>query len=100
MTNRMDREPVTLIRMAIATLPASWYTIPERFEVERRMIFGSAWLFAGFGQSLSQPGDYLAVDVAGWNVLVVKDDDGSLVAHHNVCRHRAGPLVATGAGHV
>src|SRR4051794_13987595 len=86
--------------MALATLPASWYTSPERFEVERQMIFGSAWLFAGFGQSLSQPGDYLAADVAGWSVVVVKDDDGALVAHHNVCRHRAGPLVATGTGHV
>jgi choline monooxygenase len=86
--------------MAIATLPASWYTNSERFEIERRMIFGPAWQFIGFGRSLTEPGDYLAAEVAGWNVVVVVDDGGALVGHHNVCRHRAGPLVHPGTGHV
>jgi choline monooxygenase len=30
----------------------------------------------------------------------VVDDDGELRAHHNVCRHRAGPLVDPGCGRV
>ncbi len=82
------------------TLPAAWYGDPLVHERERRAVFGREWLFAGFASSLSEHGDYLAVTIAGWNILIVVDDDGSLRAHHNVCRHRAGPLVDNGRGRV
>src|SRR4051812_34562949 len=81
------------------TLPAAWYGDADVSERERRRVFGCSWLFAGLGRGLQSPGDYLATDIAGWSVLVVVGDDGELHGHHNVCRHRAGPLVADGAGH-
>jgi choline monooxygenase len=82
------------------TLPAAWYGDPAIHERERRTVFGREWLFAGFASSLSEPGDYFATTIAGWNVVVLVDDDGKLRAHHNVCRHRAGPLVNEGRGRV
>jgi choline monooxygenase len=83
------------------TLPARWYgDDPARHARERTAVFGREWLFAGFARSLRDPGDYVAMAIAGWNILVVVDDDGELRAHHNVCRHRAGPLVPDGRGHV
>jgi choline monooxygenase len=82
------------------TLPAAWYGDPEIHERERRAVFGNEWLFVGFAQGLQEPGDYLATDIAGWNIVVVVDDEGALRAHHNVCRHRAGPLVPEGRGRV
>jgi choline monooxygenase len=85
--------------VAHVTLPASWYSDPERFGRERQRVFGTEWLFAGFAASLREPGDHLATDIAGWSILVVVDDDGHLRGHHNVCRHRAGPLVDPGVGH-
>src|SRR5438067_5635561 len=99
-TNRMDDEPVTLMRMAATTLPSSWYGDASRHERERRRIFGREWLFFSFADHLRAPGDYVATDIAGWNLLVAVDDDGQLRGHHNVCRHRAGPLVEPGNGHV
>src|SRR5689334_24139934 len=74
------------------TLPAAWYGDPAIHERERRAVFGNEWLFAGFSQSLAEAGDYLATDIAGWSIVVIVDDEGVLRAHHNVCRHRAGPL--------
>jgi choline monooxygenase len=44
------------------------------------------------------PGSYVAESVAGWPVVVARDRDGELRAFHNVCRHRAGPLVEDGCG--
>jgi choline monooxygenase len=82
------------------TLPGSWYGDPAVHELERRRIFGRSWLFLGFAHRLHAPGDYMAADIAGWNVLVVVGDDGALRGHHNVCRHRAGPLVLPGSGRV
>jgi choline monooxygenase len=86
--------------VAKLTLPAAWYVDPSTWERERRAVFGREWLFAGHAPILAEPGDYLACDIAGWSLVIVVDDEGELRAHHNVCRHRAGPLVAPGCGHV
>jgi choline monooxygenase len=82
------------------TLPSSWYGDPTVHELERRHIFGRSWLFVTTTNRLQTPGDYVAADIAGWKVLVLVDDSGALRGHHNVCRHRAGPLVAAGTGRV
>jgi choline monooxygenase len=86
--------------MAEVTLPAAWYVDPSIWRRERRAVFGREWLFVGHRQHLASPGDYLACDIAGWPLVVVVDDEGGLRAHHNVCRHRAGPLVHEGRGRV
>src|SRR3954453_17025580 len=85
--------------MTATTLPATWYGDADVHARERREIFGREWLFFSFAHHLQAPGEYVAADVAGWNLLVVVDDDGNLRGHHNVCRHRAGPLVEPGVGH-
>jgi choline monooxygenase len=86
--------------MATLTLPASWYVDPSVWERERQAVFGREWLFVGHRQRLTDSGDYLACDIAGWPLVVVVDEDGRLRAHHNVCRHRAGPLVRDGGGRI
>lgn len=80
------------------TLPASAYTDPAVYEHERSAVFGRQWQLAGFTAALRQPGDFVRHEFAGWSVVVVVDDDGALRAFHNVCRHRAGPLVVDDAG--
>lgn len=62
-------------------------------------MFGRAWLFLGHEGEAPQPGDWIANDLAGHRLLAVRDTDGILRAFHNVCRHRAGPLVAGTSGH-
>ena len=39
-----------------------------------------------------------ATDVAGHRLLAIRGKDGALRAFHNVCRHRAGPLVTGDRG--
>ena len=80
------------------TLPASWYHDPEVYERERAALFGREWLMIGRAGQLRSAGDYIAADLCGWNVLVITGHDGEVRAFHNVCRHRAGPLVDNGAG--
>jgi len=54
----------------------------------------------GHVSDLRAAGSYLATDIAGSPVVIVRGADGALSAFHNVCRHRAGPLVWDGTGHV
>ena len=80
------------------TLPASSYTDAAAYEADRRAIFGREWVLAGVRAELREPGDYATHSLAGWTVLIVVQDDCSLRAFHNVCRHRAGPVVGNDAG--
>lgn len=75
----------------------SAYTDPEVYEEERRAVFARHWIAVGDAARLASPGAYLAVDVAGFPLVVV-NDDGTLRGFHNICRHRAGPLAWPGVG--
>jgi len=81
------------------TLPARLYGCPDAWARERAAVFGRAWLFLGHEAEAAAAGDWIAADLAGHRLLVVRGKDGSLRAFHNVCRHRAGPLVQGVAGH-
>lgn len=80
------------------TLPAHWYHGAEIYEKERRAIFAREWQLVGHLGKLREPGDYIATDLAGWRIFVIRDRNGNLRGFHNLCRHRAGPLLADGAG--
>jgi choline monooxygenase len=80
------------------TIPSSWYTHPGFHTLERDTLFARSWQYVGHTCRLQQPGDYLALDLAGSPVLVVRDRDGGLRAFYNVCRHRGGPLVMEACG--
>ena len=82
-----------------STLPAGWYTDPDVYQRERRPIFGRSWILVGDDRQIPEPGDYFTEEVAGWHLFVRRRDDGTLTAFHNVCPHRAGPIVSDGCAH-
>ncbi len=80
------------------TLPAASYFDAAVYDRERRSIFAAEWLWFACESELETPGSYVAREYAGWRLMVVRAPDGQLRGFHNVCRHRAGPLVDDGAG--
>jgi Rieske 2Fe-2S family protein len=76
------------------TLHRDYYLSDALFERERERIFYREWFCAAREEELPAPGDYLACDVAGESVLLVRTRDGGLAAHYNVCRHRGSRLVS------
>ena len=76
------------------TLPGSAYHDEAVFARERDRIFHGGWYFVGRSDPVVA-GGRMVVDVAGESVLIVRDRDGALHAHRNVCRHRGARLCAT-----
>ncbi|HEX5438647.1 MAG TPA: aromatic ring-hydroxylating dioxygenase subunit alpha [Gemmatimonadaceae bacterium] len=74
------------------SLPGAYYTSAELFAEERARIFARRWLCIAREASLEEPGDYLLYDVAGENVIVLRDGEGTPRAFYNVCRHRGTRL--------
>jgi Rieske 2Fe-2S family protein len=73
------------------TLTGVEYSSAGVFEREREHIFHRSWFYVCRADRLAA-GDRFVADVAGESVLLVKDRDGRVHAHANVCRHRGARL--------
>lgn len=85
-------------KTAIRALPSSWYTSQDMYELERRAIFSRKWLLTTHKARIPNPGDWVRYDVAGYQFIVVQDRKGKINAFHNICRHRAFPIVTSDEG--
>ena len=81
------------------TLPTRYYLDPGLWEIERHQIFAKTWVMVANDHQLPKSGDYVAENLAGWPIFVQRANDGGLRAFHNMCPHRAGPIVWDGVGH-
>lgn len=80
------------------TAPAHWYADASFWTRERSEIFARSWQFATHESALAEPGAWRAETLGGYPALFVRGDDGVLRGFHNVCRHRAAPLVSADEG--
>jgi Rieske 2Fe-2S family protein len=81
------------------TLPGCDYHDLAVFERERERIFHDGWFCVGRTEDTAEPGAFAVVDVTGESVIVVRDEDLTLRAFLNSCRHR-GSRICVGAGTV
>ncbi|HLE99335.1 MAG TPA: aromatic ring-hydroxylating dioxygenase subunit alpha [Gaiellaceae bacterium] len=79
------------------TLPWSWYTDPAALRLEQEQIFRRSWQYVGHAGEVPEPGSFAANRVADVPVVLVRDEEGTLRAFLNVCRHR-GSIVCDGSG--
>ena len=80
-------------------LSAWTYTSNELHDLEMSELFRREWMLAGHVSDVPMPGDYLTLEVGPERVLVVRDDQETLRAFHNVCRHRGSRVVPKSQGH-
>lgn len=86
-------EPVVENKSAVRALPSSWYTSQEMYELERRAIFSRKWQMITHKMRFTQPGDFLKFEIAGYEFVLCLDRKGEINGFHNVCRHRAFPVI-------
>ena len=73
--------------------PASAYTCPQRFAEEMRVLFRERPQFAGLTGECANPGAYMTTTLGGVPLVVMRQEDGSLRAFVNACRHRGATLL-------
>jgi len=93
-------DPVQALRKTTAlpfeqarAMPPDVYTSEEFMQKELDYIFRKDWFCVGRADALSNPGDYVTCDLAGQPIVVIRDRDGNLRAHSNVCLHRMSTLL-------
>jgi Rieske 2Fe-2S family protein len=74
------------------TLPRDYFVSEEVFAKEQERIFSSRWLCVGHQTEIAQAGHYLAPDVLGESLIIVRDQQQTVRGFYNVCRHRGTRL--------
>ena len=88
------------IRTPGHSLPGLLYTSDESYWTDIAAVFGRSWLFVATEPEIAEPGDYVTVALGRWSVVLIRDDDMTVRAFHNVCRHRGSRLLDPGSGSV
>lgn len=81
----------------VVRVPASAYTDPALFELEKQRIFRRLPLMVAPSCELPNAGDFKAMDICGVPLLLSRQKDGSMGTFLNMCTHRGNP-VAQGEG--
>lgn len=73
-------------------LPGAFFG-EDFYRLERERLFPESWCAVAVASVIPNPGDVLPIEVAGWQVLLIRDKDNEIKAFHNICRHRGLRLV-------
>jgi len=75
------------------TMPPAVYTSQALLEREQRCIFKQQWLCAGRADAIAEPGAYITYQIGSQPIVVIRQEDYSVKAFANVCRHRMMQLL-------
>lgn len=79
-------------------LPASWYRSPAMYQLERRAIFSQKWILVTHSLRLKESGQFVSFTQANYSFFLIRDRSGTINGFHNICRHRAYPVVQKKCG--
>jgi nitrite reductase/ring-hydroxylating ferredoxin subunit len=79
-------------------LPASVYSDEQHFDDEMRSIYLRVPLLVALACEVPNPGDYVAYDIAGRPLLIIRGEDEHVRTFLNVCRHRGAKLTDATCG--
>ena len=75
------------------TLDAKYYIDPKYFDVEQKKLFSKTWQFACHASEIPLPGSYKTFEIAGEQLVAVRDKHKEVRVFYNVCQHRAHQLL-------
>lgn len=74
------------------------YLNEELFALEQQHFFANTWSYLGHASQVPAAGDYLAVEIAGRPLLMVRQGDGGIRVLYNRCAHKGSKLVSDECG--
>ena len=81
-------------------IPKEHYVCPDFNRLENARLWRRVWQIACREEEIPNPGNYVKYDVVDQSIIVLRGDDGTLRAFHNVCQHRGNALLTQERGSI
>lgn len=82
----------------VIEVQADEFSSPEIAMLDREQIFGRVPSIVAHGSELAEPGDFITLELPRNQAIVVRQNDGSVKAFVNQCRHRGNLLEDQASG--
>ena len=82
------------------TLPSRYFFDKEIFDREIDTIIYPSWHFVCHKSEIPNIGDFVKFDIVKESVLVIRAEDETVNAMHNVCKHRGTQLIQDRRGNI
>lgn len=79
-------------------LPQHFYASPTVYDHDIRAVWNHNWIWVGHICQIPEPGDYFLFDYGPESIIIVRDQEGHVRAHINVCRHRGSRVCTEKSG--
>jgi glycine betaine catabolism A len=79
-------------------LPGAFFSDERVFAADLEHIFARHWLFVASEPEIPEAGDYRTYQIGRYPILILRQDDGSIAAFHNTCRHRGSRILQQDSG--
>lgn len=80
------------------SLDRKFYCDAEVFAADMDAVISHKWIVAGHTDQVRNKGDYFLYRIAQESIIVVRQDDATIKAFFNVCRHRGSVVCTESAG--
>ena len=97
----MDRQHLEALldsRKPGFALPGAFFTDETLYAAELEGVFARHWLFVASEPEIPEGGDYRTYQIGPYPIFILRQDDGSIVAFHNTCRHRGARVLQQESG--
>lgn len=91
-------ESMFATRRAGYALPAAFFSDEALYAAELDLIFARHWLFVASAPEIPESGDYRTLQIGRYPIFLLRQDDGSIAAFHNTCRHRGSRILQQASG--
>ncbi len=81
------------------SLPREFYFDEEIYRLDLERVWRRGWIFVGHACEVRKAGDYFTLAVGNDSIIVIRSNDGTVRAFHNVCRHRGSLICREERGH-
>ena len=79
-------------------LPREFYASKAIFDRDIATVWNRNWIWVGHESQIPNSGDYFLFDYGPESLIIVRDRDGNVRAHVNVCRHRGSRVCTERSG--
>ena len=86
------------LNSAQPTLPYRYYYDDAQYRRELESIWARNWVYLCRAETLAETGAWRVFEIAGREIILLRDDTGGLAAFFNSCRHRGSTLCQEQSG--